>query len=306
MKHLKNKPLILLSIALIALLVVSIGISYARSNYLTTFNNMYGTTNTRLDDCVLCHVTDQERNPYGNLIGNFLSMGWGITNALELASFYDSDGDGYLNIDEIFALTFPGDAADFPIANCTDGDGDYYAIEGGECGPIDCNDLDFFINPGAIENCTDAVDNDCDDLTDCADPACASNPPCVTCTDADNDTYAVEGGACGPIDCNDLNWYIHPGAIENCTDVTDNDCDALTDCADPDCGSDPACVTCTDADGDTYAIDGGECGRIDCNDLDWYINPGAIENCTDSVDNDCNGKTDCSDKAACKKDPACS
>ena len=59
---------------------------------------------------------------------------------------------------------------------CTDDDGDGYSIEGDECGPIDCNDDDASVNPGAIEsgeagNCGDGVDNDCDGLAD-TDPEC--------------------------------------------------------------------------------------------------------------------------------------
>ena len=38
------------------------------------------------------------------------------------------------------------------------------------------------------------------------DPAsiCPSSTP-PTCTDSDGDSYAVEGGDCGPVDCNDRN-----------------------------------------------------------------------------------------------------
>src|SRR4030042_756352 len=36
------------------------------------------------------------------------------------------------------------------------------------------------------------------------------------CTDNDNDGYAVEGGSCGPVDCNDNNSSINPGANELC------------------------------------------------------------------------------------------
>jgi MYXO-CTERM domain-containing protein len=36
----------------------------------------------------------------------------------------------------------------------------------------DCNDSDPSVNPGAFENCSDGVDNDCDGLIDAADPDC--------------------------------------------------------------------------------------------------------------------------------------
>ncbi len=47
--------------------------------------------------------------------------------------------------------------------------------------------------------------------------------------------------------------------------------------------------SCTDADGDTYATEGGACGDVDCNDGVAAINPGATEICGDGVDNDCSG-----------------
>lgn len=50
-------------------------------------------------------------------------------------------------------------------SSCTDNDDDGYAVEGGECGPIDCNDSDPTVNPGATEVC-DGVDNNCDGQID--------------------------------------------------------------------------------------------------------------------------------------------
>jgi len=95
---------------------------------------------------------------------------------------------------------------------------------------VDCNDSNLAINPGAAENCTDGIDNDCDGLIDAADPDAIGCLP--VCTDIDGDTYALEGGACGPVDCNDADATINPGAAENCTDTIDNDCDGLIDILD--------------------------------------------------------------------------
>ena len=50
-------------------------------------------------------------------------------------------------------------------------------------------------------------------------------------------------------------------------------------------------VICTDTDGDEYYIEGGICGEIDCNDNNYYINPGAEEVC-DGIDNNCDGIVD--------------
>ena len=121
---------------------------------------------------------------------------------------------------------------------CTDVDGDGYALEGEECGAIDCDDSEAGVNPGQgenyiIANCDDGMDNDCDGLVD-TDAECV-NP----CTDADGDGYAVEGGACGLVDCDDGDDRMSPGINEsdfagNCDDGLDNDCDGLVD-TDPTC-----------------------------------------------------------------------
>jgi len=50
-------------------------------------------------------------------------------------------------------------------------------------------------------------------------------------------------------------------------------------------------ITCTDADGDMYAVEGGACGAVDCNDNDPAVNPEATEIC-DGVDNNCDGSVD--------------
>jgi len=55
--------------------------------------------------------------------------------------------------------------------SCWDSDGDSYSDEA--CGGTDCDDSDYWVNPGAAEDCGDAVDNDCDGFVDGADPECA-------------------------------------------------------------------------------------------------------------------------------------
>jgi hypothetical protein len=49
-------------------------------------------------------------------------------------------------------------------------------------------------------------------------------------------------------------------------------------------------TSCTDADTDGWCVEEG-----DCNDGDPAVNPGAEENCNDSVDNDCDGDIDSAD-----------
>ena len=50
----------------------------------------------------------------------------------------------------------------------------------------------------------------------------------VGCADLDGDGYSPEGGSCGPVDCDDSNDTVHPGAEEVCNDV-DDDCDSDID-----------------------------------------------------------------------------
>ena len=179
---------------------------------------------------------------------------------------------------------------------CTDADGDGYYAEGAVCGtPADFNDNDARAYPGAVEDCTDGVDNDGNGLTDAADSNAVNCP--VNCTDADGDGYSIEGGACGPIDCNDADSSVNPGAQEACSDGVDNNCNGQTDTADMNAVGCP--LTCTDADGDGYSIEGGSCGAIDCDDSNPDINPGALEVCDDGIDNNCDGRGDAND-AVCQ------
>jgi len=177
-----------------------------------------------------------------------------------------------------------------PTPTCTDNDGDTYAVEGGDCGPVDCDDTNAAINPGATEICTDNIDNNCNGLIDIADPAAVN---CDTSNiDGDGDGFTPAQG-----DCDDTNAAINPNAIEDCTDGIDNNCNNLIDTLDPTAVNCP--VTCTDADGDGYSIEGGDCGPVDCNDIIANINPGVMEVCGDNRDNDCDGNIDERCKVTC-------
>jgi len=149
-----------------------------------------------------------------------------------------------------------------------------------------------------------------------------SNNFCTLCIDSDGDNYngsAIgDQSACNINDCNDNNLIINPSVVEVCTNGVDDNCNGLTDCADSACAaiccgssvcqsgytcSNNLCTLCIDNDSDYYdgsAIgDQAFCGLPsiwqDCNDNNPYINPGRTENCTNEIDDNCNGAVDCED-----------
>ena len=95
---------------------------------LDTFNDVYGTAGTRLDTCNTCHITGRSTNPYGTHLKSEISRVMNpeaealtdeqflnaLRGALRGIEELDSDGDGYSNLAEIKALTFPGDPGDHP------------------------------------------------------------------------------------------------------------------------------------------------------------------------------------------------
>ena len=189
--------------------------------------------------------------------------------------------------------------------------------------PIDCNDNNAAINPGATEICDPAnTDEDCDGLADNDDPSAADAGKTTFYADADSDTYSgsttarfcdlpagYEVGDDG--DCNDNNPAINPGATEICDELnTDEDCDRLADNDDP--SADAATKTTFYADIDADGFSGATTGNFcdlpdgyevgndgDCNDINAAINPGATEICDlNNTDEDCDGLADNADPSA--------
>jgi len=85
----------------------------ARSSYLTQFNTRYGTAGTRIAVCSLCHPGGNT-NQFNGYANAWDSAG-GNSTAFATIEPLDSDGDGFSNIIEITARTFPGLATDRPV-----------------------------------------------------------------------------------------------------------------------------------------------------------------------------------------------
>jgi hypothetical protein len=151
-----------------------------------------------------------------------------------------------------------GDTDESPNNPNTDDDGDGFTEAKG-----DCHDADATVYPGA-EELLNMIDDDCDGQVD-EDTARS---------DDDGDGMAEREG-----DCNDADADIYPGAEERDNDI-DDDCDGLID----EGGAE------FDDDGDGFD-EAGTQGEPDCNDVDAWSYPGAIEDC-DGRDNDCDGEID--------------
>jgi hypothetical protein len=151
--------------------------------------------------------------------------------------------------------------------------------------------------PFGDETCGDGIDNDCDGKVDGSDEACIDN-----CIDNDGDLYGAFGnGACtnAGIDCNDNDPAINPGGTDTVCDGIDGNCSGTAD--------DQYVPTPTNCGV-------GECaanGQLECQsgvEVDTCVpgdpvpeSPiGSLE-CTDGLDNDCDGPIDGADPgcAAC-------
>ena len=184
---------------------------------------------------------------------------------------------------------------------------------------IDCNDAIAAINPGATEICDLAnTDENCNGLADNADATAADAGKSNFYADADSDTYTVAtatrycdivvgyiASVSAPIDCNDNDAAINPGATEICDLAnTDENCNGLADNADATAADAGKTNFYADIDNDTYTLASASrfCDSVtgyrtaaslltDCDDTSAAVYPGAVENCAnDGVDNNCNGE----------------
>ena len=260
-------------------------------------------------------------------------------NAIEVCDNVDNDCDG--DIDDADAnvtgqSTWYADTDADNFGDATNSTVSCNQPVGSVADDTDCDDADATINPGAAELC-DGFDNDCDTLVDDADPNVTLQPTWFADTDTDNfgDPTNSTISCIQPADfivdntdCDDTDININPNAaevcdgidndcdgdiddadsdvvscVEDCTNTIDDDGDGLTDCADPDCATDPACIIPEDC---TNGVDDDGDGLADCADPDCAADPACIipEDCTNTVDDDGDGLADCADPD-CAADPAC-
>jgi len=192
--------------------------------------------------------------------------------------YLDADHDGY------------GDEAGFQ-QGCASPGPDWLNVGG------DCDDADPLRNPLALEVCNGGIDDDCDDAADDLDGSLDVSTGATFYRDDDGDGFGgdtIASIGCEPPnpesvtdsgDCDDADDRISPAATEVCSPgkLVDEDCDGLTDDADP--SVDPATQVAlhADADGDGFGdpaafvyacvpTDGlGVADASDCDDAD----PGA-------------------------------
>jgi hypothetical protein len=137
------------------------------------------------------------------------------------------------------------------------------------------------------ETCGNGIDDDCNGLTDCKDPACSSTPSCIKPKEICDNGKDDDGN--GLIDCMDPACFgnkacIVPG-VEICNNGIDDDADGLIDCADPDCKTSPVCKPPPGPEICNNGIDDNGNGLVDCADPQCVTFPACIvADCAPDVD----------------------
>ena len=189
-----------------------------------------------------------------------------VDENVTIIAYADRDGDGY------------GDENDPGEVRC--GLSDDQVLPHG-----DCDDQRSAISPSAAERC-DGVDNNCDGEVDEGEAVDARS----WYADRDGDHLGDAGAALRS--CSQPDGYISNDG--DCDDTSaevgapvwwgqDSDGDGA-------CEDTSAIVACTRPFPNTL-----RCAGLDCDDNDAALSPNTAEQCSDGVDNDCDGLLDCED-----------
>jgi hypothetical protein len=174
----------------------------------------------------------------------------------------------------------------------------------------DCDDQSRFIHPAADEVCDPGalIDEDCDGQFDDDDPSVVG-PFIKAWPDGDGDGFGDVTERAHKVchlssslvlnadDCDDGDALVSPYGLEVCNKV-DDDCDGLID--DHDDSLDPSLggyAGPVDGDGDGFgawrdavcALAAIVADNSDCDDVDYWVNPDAVEICGNHIDDDCSG-----------------
>lgn len=264
--------------------------------------NSWGETGGPNDDGTFWIAYTGHAQPMGFAMYNFGVVMVGCVSEI-CGDDIDNDCDELVDCDD------PDCDGDANCAVCLDG-----LCNGNEdrctC-PEDCGDP-----PDSENNCSDGVDNDCDELTDCDDDDCNGHITCTcgdgsclgdeTCDNCPRDCVRGDGGTCEDCFKGVCNGECHPK----------KEAETCADCAPPICCGDGWCEggeTNDNCPRDCNQPDDPFCGDGSCNGDEDSCNCGAdcgsppsseAGACNDGLDNDCDGAADCDDED-CSGDPAC-
>src|SRR5512139_756820 len=93
---------------LIALAAGAMKLAYAKPEFMDGFNTAYPNSHLK-GNCIVCHTSPPRVNPYGKAFED-------RDESFNRIESLDSDGDGFANLAEINAGTFPGDPTSNPSA----------------------------------------------------------------------------------------------------------------------------------------------------------------------------------------------
>ncbi|MEN0065293.1 MAG: putative metal-binding motif-containing protein [Myxococcota bacterium] len=274
--------------------------------------------------------TDADGDGFGSNLSEVIQFCPGFGDGLSLSPLDCNDEDAAINPDAVELCNGIDDDCDgvrdqgfdnrvyYPDAD-DDGFGARYPAEY-SCIPLeghvqnntDCDDSDPFVNPGSPEICNGGIDDNCNGLSDDTDPQVLESSKLTFYLDADADGFGDPDAsfeACQPQsnwstnfdDCDDGNQAINPNATEICN-MRDDDCDLLSDDADPSIDPNSQIDVFIDADFDGFGnpaspslacfVDFGTSDNgDDCNDNNFDINPGVIDVCNFGIDDDCDPTT---------------